>query len=208
MGVDEKQLTVGDLVMAKYPKLANDKWNSDRIVEYVKNELGGSGTFENFCTAIEALKPSLVWLAEAPPKPLEFVKHTEKISGAPLTRRSHLDIQTERDEKEKLRKAEKEKYDREHPVNTDPYPTAVYFPGTSRIDHNMTFEARKNWQIREDARQREKAGIGEDGRPTAIYFESGPHVGQVNWRASQDRWAEWDKKHPKTEKPVKKMVRS
>jgi hypothetical protein len=195
------------LVMAKFPRLANDPWNSDRIVAFIRNELGGAATFENFVAAIEALKPSLVWLAEAPPKPLEFVKHTEKISGTPLTRRSHTEMQAERDEKEKLRKEEKEKYDREHPVNTDPYPTACYFPGTARIDHNLTHEMRMLWQVREDARQREKAGIGEDGRPLAVYFDEGPNKGRINWKASQDRWAEWDKKHPKVLAPVKKLVR-
>lgn len=209
MGVDEKQLTVGDLVMAKYPKLADDSWNAARIVEYIRNVLGGAATFDNFVTAIEALRPSLVWLKETPPKPLEFVKHTEKVSGAPLTRRSHVEMQAERDEEKRVADEAKKAYDLAHPKNEDPYPTGVYFPGVSRIDHSATFEARKNWQLREDARQREKAGIGEDGRPLAVFFETGPHRGKVDWKKSQDRWAEWDKRHPKEPwKPVKKMVRS
>lgn len=194
MGVDDNQpLNVGDLVMAKYPKLANDKWNSDRIVEYVKNELGGSGTFEDFCKAIEALRPSLVWLQEAPPKPLEFVKHTEKVSGAPLTRRSHVDMQEERAEKEKDKTEAKKKYDLEHPKNEDLYPTACYFPGTSRIDHSLTFFMRKEWTKRQEAKA---AKLNLDPVPVAVFFTEGPNKGRIDHKKSAELLEAWRARHP------------
>ena len=193
---EAQMAAIGERLQKKFPLLANDSWNGHRIAEYITSIFRGDWTYENCVLAVESLQPSLVWLKAPEAKPLEWVKHTEKVSAPPLTRRSHLDLQEEKEAKEKARIEAKKKYDLEHPKNPDPYPGAIYYTSTTRIDHAATQSARRQWQEREDARQREKAGIGKDGRPTAVYFESGPHAGQVNWRASQERWAEWDKKHP------------
>jgi hypothetical protein len=198
---EEQMRAIGERLQKRFPLLANDSWNGQRIAEYITSIFRGDWTYENCVLAVESLQPSLVWLKAPEAKPLEFVKHTEKISAPPMKHRSHLDIQEEREEKEKARIEAKKKYDLEHPKNPDPYPATIYIPSTARIDHPATAEARRQWQVREDKRQRERAGIGKDGRPTAVYFESGPHAGQVNWRASQERWEEWDKKHPP--KPAK-----
>jgi hypothetical protein len=142
---------VANEVMQKYPLLAPDQNNIDAIIKFLVANYAGYFSVSNMTTAIEALRPQLIWLKE-PWQPIQRPPRKPPVEPErPLGPWDRQRLQSEQNAEEAKRQQAKQKLadaaaEKEREKQKDLYPAPVFRGG--RVDHSKTEALRKAWRER------------------------------------------------------------